>query len=140
MQPSPKSAKFPLIFLVGMLFAACAADSQGQEKHLFQTAGVDNTKMGAYRTLAEISFQAFHKGDLAMAAKLARVLERTWDAAEEGGGERSLGKTNPELFEQIDGAMDAFIKPLIGFEKTPADPLKVETAYTAFLEKLRAAD
>jgi hypothetical protein len=111
-----------------------------QEKRLTQTAGVDNTKMGAYRALAELSFQAFQKGDHATAAKLARILERTWDKGEEGDGERSLAKTNNELFEQIDAAMDAFIKPLIGYEKSAPDPAKTGTAYTAFLEKLKQAD
>jgi hypothetical protein len=56
------------------------------------------------------SFQAFPKGDNATSAELARILERTWDAAEEGGGDRSLAKTNKDLFEQIDKAMDVFIK------------------------------
>jgi hypothetical protein len=45
--------------------------------------------------------------------ELARILERTWDAAEEHGGDTSLGKRNKGLFEQIDEAMDVFIKPLI---------------------------
>jgi hypothetical protein len=55
--------------------------------------------------LAQLSFQAFQKGDNATAAELARILERTWDAAEEGGGDRTLANTNKDLFEQIDRAM-----------------------------------
>jgi hypothetical protein len=129
-----KCALILLTFTVPLLHGA------SEEKHPTETAGVDNTKMGAYRALAELSFQAFQKEDHATAAKLARILERTWDKAEEGGGERSLAKTNNELFEQIDAAMDAFIKPLIGYEKSAPDPAKTEAAYTAFLEKLKQAD
>jgi hypothetical protein len=140
----PKSfnliAKCVLVFVVCNLPIASVVSASAQEKRPSQTAGVDNSKMGAYRALAELSYQAFQKGDNATAAKLARILERTWDKGEEGGGERSLAKTNNELFEQIDTAMDAFIKPLIGYEKSAPDPAKIEAAYTAFLEKLKQAD
>jgi hypothetical protein len=138
--------RFQLITKCIFILAICslpvvsAVPAQAQEKRPSQTAGVDNSKMGAYRALAELSYQAFQKGDNATAAKLARILERTWDKGEEGGGERSLAKTNNELFEQIDTAMDAFIKPLISYEKSVPDPTKTEAAYTAFLEKLKQAD
>jgi hypothetical protein len=96
--------------------------------------------MGAYRALAQMSFAAFQKGDNATAAELARVLERTWDAAEEGGGDRSLGKTNKDLFEQIDHAMDVFIKPVMHYAAKAPDPAAVQGAYNDFLEKLKQAD
>jgi hypothetical protein len=131
------------IFLVAagmVLFAGTGSLSGVQDKRSSQVAGVDNSKMGAYRALAELSYQAFQKGDTATAAKLSRILERTWDKGEQGGGKSSLTMTNAELFEQIDSAMDGFIKPLIGFEKTTPDPAKVAVAYAAFLEKLKQAD
>jgi hypothetical protein len=125
--------------LAGALASAgVAQDSPG--KKITQTAGVDNTPMGAYRALAELSFQAFKKGDVATAAELSRVLERTWDGAEGGGGDRSLGKTNDSLFEQIDDAMDAFIKPIINHAKQTPDEAAVETAYHAYLDKLKQGD
>lgn len=136
----PVITKWVLVVVVSALSVASAVCARPQEKRPSQTAGVDNTKMGAYRALAELSFQAFQKGDSAAAAKLARILERTWDKGEEGGGERSLAKINNDLFEQIDSAMDAFIKPLIAYEKSVPDPAKVEAAYTSFLEKLKQAD
>jgi hypothetical protein len=126
------------VFLVAaglVLFAGTGFLSRAQDKRPSQVAGVDNSKMGAYRALAELSFAAFQKKDNATAAKLARILERTWDEGEEGGGKTSLTMTNAELFEQIDSAMDAFIKPLIGYEKSAPDPATIESAYTAFLEK-----
>src|SRR5882757_3611033 len=100
-----------------VLVTSCVA----QEKKLTQTAGVDNTRMGAYRALAQLSYQAFQKGDKATAAELARILERTWDAAEEHGGAESLGVKNKDLFEQLDQAMDAFIKPVMHYAAKAPD-------------------
>jgi hypothetical protein len=86
------------------------SSAQGkQEKRVPQSAGVDNTKMGPYRALAQLAYAASQKGDSATAATLAKVLERTWDKAEDYGGDTALSKTNRALFDQIDKAMDAFI-------------------------------
>ena len=127
--------------LTGLLVgAASVVRSQDKERRPSQTAGVDNTKMGAYRALAELAYQAVEKRDYPTAAKLARILERTWDRGEEAGGEKALAKTNAELFEQTDEAMDQFIKPIIGYEKGLPDPGEVEAAYRVFLEKLKQAD
>jgi hypothetical protein len=132
------------VFAILVAVAASAAFSNAaqdkQQKPITQTAGVDNTKMGAYRALAQLSFQAFQKGDIATAAELSRVLERTWDAAEEGGGDNSLGKTNSDLFEQIDKAMDVFIKPIINHAKKAPDPAEVEAAYNDYVAKLKQGD
>jgi hypothetical protein len=96
--------------------------------------------MGAYRALAHLCFEAFKSGDSARAAEMARVLESTWDAAEEDGGPNSLGVKNKDLFEQIDQAMDAFIKPILHYAKKAPDPAAVEAAYQEFLEKLKEGD
>jgi hypothetical protein len=96
---------------------------------------VDNTKMGSYRALAELSHQAFLKGDNATAAVLARILERTWDK-----GEGDLRKSSPDTWSQIDSSMDGFIKPIMAYASTAPDPAKVEAAYSTFLEKLKRAD
>jgi len=123
-----------------LLATAVTAPCLSQQKTITQTAGVDNTKMGAYRALAQLSFKAFQKGDNATAAELARILERTWDAAEEGGGDTSLLKRNKDLFEQIDKEMEAFIKPLIIYATKAPNPTAVHSAYNAFLEKLNKGD
>jgi hypothetical protein len=104
-----------------------------------QRVTVDNAKTGAYRALAQLIFQSFKKGDLDTAATLGRILDRTWDQIEENG-ERGLNKSNPKLFEEIDQAMDAFIKPVIHSDQKAPDPRAVETAYNAYLDKLKAAD
>jgi hypothetical protein len=117
-----------------------AMPSVAQEKKVTQIAAVDNTKMGAYRALAQLCFQAYKRGDDATAAELARILERTWDAVEEQGGPNSLGIKKKRLFEQIDEAMDVFIKPVIHYAITAPDPVAVTAAYNDFLRKLRQGD
>lgn len=124
----------------GVMAAGVPAQAPvAQEKKLPQTAGVDDTKMGPYRALAQLSYAAMQKGDAASAAKLARVLERTWDKAEDYGGDTALSKTNHALFEQIDKAMDAFINLM---EKSGAttDMSAIKTAYGNYLDKLKMAD
>jgi len=105
-----------------------------------QTAGVDDTKMGPYRALAQMTYAAFQKGDAATAAELARVLERVWDKAEDYGGDTALSKTNHKVFEDIDKAMDHFIAPLMESKGKAPDAAKVKAAYTAYVEKLSRGD
>jgi hypothetical protein len=127
--------------VVGLaLFSIHSSTAFSQEKKAPQVAGVDNTKMGAYRALAQVAFAAFQKGDTATAAQLARVLERLWDKAEDYGGDTALKKTNADLFEQIDKAMDQFVTPLMNSAKAPPDAAKVKAAYNAYLETLKLAD
>jgi hypothetical protein len=87
--------------------------------------------MTPYRKLAAETFQAFQAHDMPTAKKKARELEVAWDTRE-----KALKKKSPDLWEQIDKAMDAFIKPVQG--KSP-DPAKVQTAYDAFIAKLQLA-
>ncbi len=81
-----------------------------QERRFPQTAGVDDSKMGPYRALAQLAFAASQKGDNALAAKLARILERDWDKAEDCWRRISAFENQTyALFEEIDKAMDHFI-------------------------------
>ena len=124
----------------GLILTSAVTPTVAADQRATQVAGVDNSRMGAYRALAQLSLQAFKKGDLATSAELARILERTWDAAEEGGGPRSLELKNKDLFEQIDDSMDGFIKPILHYAtKMPASS-DVQAAYTAFLDKLRQGE
>ena len=116
-----------------------ASGSFAQEKKSPQTAGVDDTKMGPYRALAQLAYAAIQKGDSATAAKLARILERTWDKAEDYGGDTALSKSNHALFEQADKAMDSFINLIEKSSATP-DMNAIKNAYTNYLDKLRLAD
>src|SRR5437773_10937590 len=87
--------------------------------------------MTPYRRLATDTLQAFKAHDISAAKKKARKLEAAWDTRE-----KALQKKSPELWGQIDKAMDAFIKPLQA--KSP-DPAKVQTAYDMFIAKLQLA-
>jgi hypothetical protein len=126
-----------LVFFVGM---GALPTATAQEKKNPQTAGVDNTKMGAYRAIAQHAYLEFQKGDTATAAQLAHSLERVWDKGEDYGGDTALKKTHPDLFEQIDKAMDDFVLPLMDYKTKPPDPARVKAAFGAYMEKLKLAD
>lgn len=132
----------PLLVLAFAVLAALSAFSpaSAQEKKVAQTNGVDNSKMGAYRALAQHIYSDFQKGDVSSAASLATVLERIWDKAEEYGGDTALAKTNRKLFDDIDKAMDQFISPLTEAKGKAPDAAKVKAGYSAYLEKLKLAD
>ena len=113
----------------------------GQTTTVTQTAGVDNTRMGAYRSLAQLSFQAFQKGDNATAAELARILERTWDQGEwKNSSDNSFCKANRTVCQPIDHGLDVFIGPIINYSNKAPDQAAVQAAYGDFLEKLKQAD
>jgi hypothetical protein len=139
---SSKNMVRPLSLLLVGLFVCMAAlgFNPGQEKKVAQLNGVDNTKMGAYRALAQHIYGDFQRGDLAAAAELSRVLERIWDKAEEYGGDMALAKTNRKLFDEIDKAMDQFITPLMEAKGKAPDAAKVKAAFNAYVEKLKLAD
>lgn len=130
---------FVLLITFLMIFVM-AASSSAQEKKVAQMNGVDNTKMGAYRALAQHIYADFQRGDTAAAAELGRVLERIWDKAEEYGGDTALAKTNRKLFDEIDKAMDQFITPLMDAKGKPPDAAKVKAAFNLYMEKLKLAD
>lgn len=123
-----------------LLSLSAILPSVAQEKKVPQSAGVDNSKMGAYRALAQHIYSEFQKGDVASAALLGRVLERVWDKGEDYGGDMALKKTHPDLFDQIDKAMDDFITPLTDYKSKAPDPARVKAAYSTYLEKLKLAD
>ena len=110
-----------------------------QDRKVAQVNGVDNSKMGAYRALAQHIYGDLQKGDVLAAAEMGRVLERVWDKAEDYGGDTALSKTNHELFEEIDKAMDQFLTPIWEAKGKP-DLAKIKAAYNNYLEKLKLAD
>ena len=118
---------------IGWTMAAAAQEPTpgvDQSKPAVVAAAPDDN-MTRYRKLAADTLEAFKAHDLATAKKKARELEVAWDT-----GEKALQKKSPDLWGQIDKAMDAFIKPVQG--KSP-DPAKVQTAYDAFISKLQLA-
>jgi hypothetical protein len=104
--------------------------SADQSKPAVAAPAVDDN-MTPYRKLAADTLQAFKAHDMPTAKKKARELEVAWDTRE-----KALQKTSPDLWGQIDKAMDGFIKPVQG--KSP-DPAKVQTGYDTFIAKLQLA-
>jgi hypothetical protein len=134
------SRSLSAVFVVLLLAATTVWSASPQEKRTPQTAGVDDTKMGPYRALAQVIFTASQKGDAVTAAQLARVLELLWDKAEDYGGDTALSKKDHKLFDEIDKAMDQFVTPLKEYKTKAPDAAKVKAAYNTYLEKLRMAD
>jgi hypothetical protein len=98
-------------------------------------SGVNRSHMGIYRALAELAVDNVKRNDLASAAKIARILEVTWDRAES-----DLQAKSKQTWDRVDGALDAFVLPIRSYQKTPPDPTKVDATYRAFLEQLKQAD
>ena len=132
----------PLASLVLAIFlgTVTVGTAVAQDKKVAQTNGVDNSKMGAYRAIAQHIYADFQKGDIAAAAEMGRVLERLWDKAEEYGGDTALARTNRQQFDEIDKAMDQFLTPIWEAKAKPPDLAKVKASYDAYLEKLKLAD
>ena len=129
-----------ILCAIAFLVCAQAAPLHAQEKRAPQTAGVDNTKMGPYRALAQLIYAAAQRGDNATAATLSKILERTWDKAEDYGGDTAISKTKHAAFEQIDKAMDQFISLFLDRPGATPDAAKLKSAYNQYLEKLKLAD
>lgn len=135
-----KTGSLTLLLVLLTLGITAMPRVSAQGRKTGQTNGVDNTKMGAYRALAQHIYADYQKGDVASAAELGRVLERLWDKAEDYGGDTALSKTNHDLFDEIDKAMDQFISALSEAKGKGPDAAKVKTAYNNYLEKLKLAD
>lgn len=88
----------------------------------------------------EPAFASSLKGENAIAATLAKILERTWDKSEDYGGDTALSKTNHALFDEIDKAMDQFVNLLVEHQTSAPDSAKLKAVYNAYLEKLKRAD
>ena len=95
-------------------------------------AAMADDNMTPYRKLAADTLQAFNAHDMSTAKKKAKELEAAWDSRE-----KALQKKSPDLWGQIDKAMDDFIKPVMK-DKSP-DPAKIQTAYDTFIAKLQLA-
>ena len=119
---------------MSMTFALCgtaAASAYALKMPPAAGAQTANDNMTPYRKLAADALAAFKAQDMAGAKKKARELEVAWD-----DGEKALKKKSPDVWGQIDKAMDGFVKPLQG---KGADPAKIQSAYDAFIAKLQLA-
>ena len=99
---------------------------------VYGTIASADDNMTPYRVLAADTLKAFKAHDMPTAKKKARELEVAWDTRE-----KALEKKSPDVWGQIDKAMDVFIKPVMQ-DKSP-DPVKVQTGYDTFIAKLQLA-
>ena len=95
------------------------------------SAAAADDNMTPYRKLAADALKAFKEHDMATAKKKAKELEVAWDTRE-----KALQKKSPDLWGQIDKAMDGFIKPV---QNKSSDPAKVQAGYDTFVAKLQLA-
>ena len=124
------------MFLTLTVCATIASSAQEPKPAVEQSkpaagAAAADDNMTPYRKLAADTLTAFKAHDMPAAKKKARELEVAWDTRE-----KALQKKSPDLWGQIDKAMDAFIKRMK--DKAP-DPVKVQTAYDTFIAKLQLA-
>lgn len=136
----PRNQAQAFLLALGFALIAASGGAVAQDKRVAQSNGVDNSKMGPYRALAQHIYADFQKGDLAGAAAMGRVLERVWDKAEDYGGDTALSKTNRKLFDEIDKAMDEFLTPIWEAKGKAPDAAKVKAAFNTYVEKLKLAD
>ena len=133
-------SRFAGLFFAGCVIVLLMVSAATAQSKASQNAGVDNTKMGPYRALAQLVLNASQKGDNATAATLAKILERTWDKSEDYGGDTALSKTNKQAFNEIDKAMDEFVMLFLERPNAAPDPARVRTAYNNYIEKLKLGD
>lgn len=120
------------IAMVTALTMCVTATSSAQAPKPDAGAVAPDDNMTPYRKLAADTLTAFKAHDMPTAKKKARELEVAWDK-----GEKALQKKSPDVWGQIDKAMDALVKPVM-HDKSP-DPAKVQAAYDAFIAKLQLA-
>lgn len=129
-----KSKWFRLrVAIASILFTMVAPLAPAQQ--VSSSSDVDNSSMGVYRALAQLTLDASQRGDGVSAAKLARVIELVWDSSES-----DLRKSSPDVYELIDNAMDGFIKPIMDFKRQAVNLKLTEQDYRNYLDKLKIAD
>jgi hypothetical protein len=129
-----------------LLSATMICKGGAQEERQKRFAGVDNTKVGNYRALAQLALQASKEGDNPRAAELGRILENSWDVAGFSDQNWPIGPNRQALQARVDSNMDGFINLLKQYrEKRPSasvgpNPAEIQSAYDSYIESLDLAD
>src|SRR5438552_9421847 len=92
---------------IGATIAMAAREAKPMDVSTQAAAKLPDDSMTPYRNMAADTLKAFKANDLATARKKAKELETAWDK-----NETALRKKSPDIWGQIDKAMDDFIKPL----------------------------
>jgi hypothetical protein len=130
MKGSIRIAMMVALTVCGTLAAQEPKPADGRQSTPPAGAAPAGDNMTPYRNLAADTLKAFKANDMPTAKKKARELEVAWDK-----NEKALQKKSASVWEQIDKAMDGFIKPVM-HDKSP-DPAKVQAAYDTFVAKLQ---
>jgi len=109
-------------------------NAQGNAKEQRKPDAQEST-MSEYRNEALSALAAFEREDYATAREAARLLEFDWDA-----NMRGFEVKSPEVYRNIDRAMDAFTKPIFQTKDGTSDPKTVLAAYEQYVNKLAAND
>jgi len=125
-------------FAVALLTCVLAAPLSAQEKRAPQTAGVDNTKMGPYRALAQLAYAASQK-------EITPALQPWRKSSSARGTSRRLWRRHRSLKDQSrairadDKAMDSSSR----YSWTTPRPVPIppnSSRLFPYLEKLKLAD
>jgi hypothetical protein len=88
-----------------------------------------------YRFFANVIMDRFQQGDIATAARVAHIMELSWDNESE-----RLTDQNRDVWRRLDAAQDEFIEPVkSGYLTTnprAPDPVRVANAYKEYLAVL----
>jgi len=124
-----KIATLAMFTVSGTLTSSAQASMRAPDQSPSAAATPADDNMTPYRKLATDTLTAFKARDMANARKKAKELETAWDK-----DQKALQKESRDVWNQIDKAMDDFIKPLQ--DKAP-DAAKVQKAYDTFIAKLQ---
>jgi hypothetical protein len=124
----------PLVALKRVSATPSAAPA-GANPVVRPTLTLANGKMAKYESFAADAMEAVSRNDLDRATSLCQQLEEAWDSSEAGQQSRS-----PEIWQQIDRAMDGFIHPITRSAGQPPDAKTLDVAYKTFVSKLKLAN
>jgi len=115
--------------------AAPSAAAAGAKPGVRPSLTLGNGKMAKYESFAADAMEAVSRNDLDHATSLCQQLEEAWDS-----GETGLQSRSPEIWQQIDRAMDGFIHPITRSAGQSPDTKTLDTAYKFFVSKLKLAN
>ena len=92
--------------------------------------------MRGYRKTADLTYQAFQKGDITSAQTLAGKLWADWRSGES----QDLMKSDHNSWLAITVSLRLFVMPMILYQPNRPDPAQEASAYREYLANLKQAD
>ena len=120
-----------LILLSATFGLAFGSTAKGAEVTAVPIA-IDNSYTSVYRVLGQLAVEAVQNDDFPRAVVYAKILEVVWDR-----GENNLKTKSREKWDEVDEALDQFIRPIVRFaDKKPA-VAEVQANYARLAETLK---